>query len=400
MKEKHKKMILLTIQDLKDLGVIGRKKKGRRKKRRVINKINSQQNYQQPDNPSFKSQTFNNSSNLDTENKRLQNEVLSNEVSIRNSGAQNPNQIIQNKAIEDLRQNHEDFRNATINYLTNRFHRNERVQPEQQSRFARVSPHITFADNDINSIDENTTYAGENGNSYLDENDNIDVPGGEGSESFIDEGTNIPEIKSEGTSVYSWDMNYERPPTQNIPDTKSEGTSVFSQVSDETKLKPSFGGSGQKFSPENNIIDDNHTVQSNYTNEFATPAPKLSKIDQLYNDASDLGIDRNQFTPNMVHMRQLIAQQKIINPLQDEYVDEGGVDENVYNGGAMELRKHIKIIKLQREYLDFGGTNQIIINSFDIDKIRRGIKKQKDDKKFGIDSLRNSQSNKINSYLK
>ena len=397
MKDKHKKMILLTIQDLKDLGVIGRKKKGRRKKRRVINKINSQQNYQQPVNPSFKSQTFNNSSNLDTENKRLQNEVLSNEVSIRNSGAANPNQIFQNKAIEDLRQNHEDFRNATINYLSNRFHSNE--QPEQQSRFGTTNQHITFADNessqgedenDINSIDDNTTFGKHSidGNNYLDENDNIDVPGGEGSESFIDEGTNIPEVKSEGPSVYGWDMNYEPPPIVEPPRMKPTINQPYSF----------FGfGSTPKIVPN---IDDNHTVQSNYINEFATPAHKLSKIEQLYIDASDLGIDRNKFTPNVVHMRQLIAQQKVINPLQDEYVDEGGTDENVYNAGAMELRKHIKIIKLQREYLSLDGKNQVIINSFDIDKIRRGIKKQKDDKKFGIESLRNSQSNKINSYLK
>ncbi len=76
------------------------------------------------------------------------------------------------------------------------------------------------------------------------------------------------------------------------------------------------------------------------------------------------------------------------------------IDENVYNGGAMGLRKHIKILKLQQEYADLDGKDQKIINSFNIDKIRREIKKIKGDKQFGIDSLRNSQPNKINTYLK
>ena len=311
MKDKHKKMILLTIQDLKDLGVIGRKKKGRRKKRRFINKINLQN---QPENPYFKSQTFTNITNLDTENKRLQNEALSSEVAIRNSGLQNQNNIIrshnglienssslQNKAFDDLQNSHDQFKKATIGAFTYLNHKTRFIgdAPMEQSRFINPGSNIDIGENN-----------------YQYDEDNIDVPAEGGSEDMIAEGTNKPEVETDASSVLSWDMNFD--PTKATVETRYETQS-------------------DNHTPPASISTDDYQSLSNLKANTPIQTKKAQKLQKLYQDALELGMDDRDFTPNMTSMRAKMKHQETINELIDEYEEAGGSDMNVINSKSKKI---------------------------------------------------------------
>ena len=316
MKDKHKKMILLTIQDLKDLGVIGKKKRGRRKKRRVLSKIQSQQIQQE--NPYFKSQSFQTSNNLDTENKRLENIKLGNEVSIRN------NNIDDNKLI-NLQTEHNNLRDATIAGFQHFNHKTRFIDQDKENepRFQSVSQNINFQDS----------------------NDNYDTTTSIGSDGFIAEGNDKPEYIAPHTLD-----NYTEPSIVS-------STPTLADYGEDDNYTPYTQNKNINFSDlETDPIVNNPQIYLN-DDENDSFIPKKSKhiirLEQQH-IAHNLGIPDEQVTDDVKHLKKIISDKIKLNSLISQYEGLGGNDDKFLNSNSIiEVRKEVKILdKESKQKLD------------------------------------------------
>jgi hypothetical protein len=304
MKEKTKKMILLKIQDLKDLGIIGKKKKGRRKKRRVLKNIQNQQIAQQQNTlePSKTVQTSDNRNEIDA----LRNQMLNNGV------INNKNTNEQKQILNDLQTQHTYLQDATINGFQH-FNNKTRFltdKPPQDDNY--INPRLQGVKQNIN---------------FNDLNDNIDTPTTAGSDGFIASGTDIPEyIEPEEDTDFSSQSDYN-------PSVGSEFFHGFNtstpinnlQNINETDLK----------TDTKSIINNPQVFLSQDESDIIGIKPnrgeknKANRL-ELEHQAHNLGI-QEPFTHNMVALRGIIADKIRLDKLKEAYEGLGGKDEKFIN---------------------------------------------------------------------
>jgi hypothetical protein len=174
MPKKHKIVFNLTIKDLKDLGILKKKKK-RKSKRRIKNDIaynqikSSSSHMQQP--PA----QFMNMNNLQSENLKLQNnalELLQNKIENKIENKEENQMVVSNPQIERLQQLENNFNNHKLDTQTNLNYTHDYINDLYNKAATQYSSR--FTGNPSAKMDSSNVY----------NVDNIDVNETEGSDSF------------------------------------------------------------------------------------------------------------------------------------------------------------------------------------------------------------------------
>ena len=299
MKEKTKKMILLTIQDLKDLGIIGKKKKGRRKKRRVLKNIQNQQQQHNTLEPSRTVQTSESRNEIDA----LRNQMYNNGV-INNTNTNEQKQIL-----NDLQAKHTYLQDATINGFQH-FNNKTRFLTDKPQEDNYINPRLQGVKQNIN---------------FQDLNDNIDTPTTVGSDGFIADGTNIPDyVEPKDDTDFSSQSDY----NPSVGNDFFHGFNTSTPINNLNNINESDLKTDTK-----SIVNNPQVFLSQEESDIIGKKPnrgeknKANRL-ELEHQAHNLGI-QEPFTHNMVALRGIIADKIRLDKLKEAYEGLGGKDEKI-----------------------------------------------------------------------
>ena len=316
MKEKDKKLIVLTIKDLRDLGVIGKKKRKKRRYKRLL----KSSVIQQQQNTLGNSTTSSSDNNLKNEVEKIQNQVYNNGI------INNNNTIKDRQILTDLQNQHTYLQDATINGFQ---HFNNKT------RFLNDKPEDNYHNPRLQAVRQNIFY---------DTQDGIDNPTTEGSDSFIDNGEPKPEyndptqdndFSSQSDYNPSTIANSDYFQTFKTPTLKNINTSDF-----ETDTK--------------NIINNPQVFLNQEDSDLIGIKPnrgdknKATRLD-LEHQAQNLGITE-PLTSNIVALRVIIADKKRLIKLIEAYEELGGKDEKFLTSkSSSEVRAENTRLAIERK---------------------------------------------------
>ena len=308
MKEKDRLRVLLTLKDLKELGLIGKKKK-RRNKRKLLKNIAKQQEQQ------YNLNTLNKSTTIQTDNNNMKNEVENIRNKVFNDGIiNNTNSQSNNLILNDLQKQHNYLQDATISGFQH-FNNKTRFlndKPDEPSRFQSVSQNI-----------------------FADTTDGIDNPTTEGSDGFLKDGNNKPEFE-DPTSDFSSQSDYN-------PSVENEYFKYSTPIDNHKNIN------------EDDLETDKSVINSpniylNQTESDLIPNKKgkgvrYANLLEVQHQAQNLGI--TDLTPNVGALKKLITEKTKLNNLKTQYAGLANEPYYLESNSINEVKEEIK--RLERE---------------------------------------------------
>jgi len=393
---KSKKVITLSLSDLKDLGIIPRKNKKKNKKRKgkkpkyifvdpntgaIIGGSKSDSSHMQGYAQSFQAPQFTNTANI---NSAIQEENLKEiERANRKSQVEEVKQIEEEVKQAEVEQPNQDPNQLLLEFMDDRF---GQVVQHNNHLFSGITPFLNRIDNDnqqqkiINQQGFDMIQKLSRPTKYFDPNDNIDLGGNNtSSDNFQDQGRPVPQ-----------ETNRFQTPVSKRPDTRFDAKlkeidenetpsgislSLLKEMKDINKLQGQY----------DNLIEGTpiniQAVQKNLQQEDV--------LNQMQNIHSNITSMDNQIKKQSKNMN---AKRRDIFGEEDNEEDAGGdmlndvdsqgkPDYNTPQKQALEdflkktKNKNAKYKTSVEKYLKAGGKDTKIIRSNNYEKIERATKK-------------------------
>jgi hypothetical protein len=360
MGKKNNIVFNLTIDDLKELGIIKRKRQRRKTPQRIMKYIQQPNNIKSvSDHMTGYSNVFNNAntSNLQTENLRLQNEVLNDTSKLKIDNLRLQNNLLENYPMIESDYTENRFKtiedaNKKLNVWTNHL-LSTTYRPAIKTNYD-----DEFPSGRVEQLDDP--------NNIVHNDDNVDVAGTGGSDDFKAQEDETPQIVVKSPQQEDVQL-------PSLPVVQQTGIrSPFDMLKSITKIrrdKQIVPVNGDDISESIHNMANKTPPPNNYRlRDDASDFPEITKENLETHNKTQKKIT-NEHQETQYRVRQNNIQEAI-----NEYKALGGNNEEILNSDKLRvIRKEITIKKAINEYKSLGGNKDEILSSDEVLPITKEI---------------------------